>query len=62
MSEQELKKKLFEIMFTLDSKSAGKDYVALRNNHYGNMEWLHDNGLQEEYYEYFISQIKSEVR
>ena len=45
---------LFELSFALDSQSAGKDYVALRRTHYENQRWLHDKGLQEDYYQYFL--------
>ena len=48
------KEHIFELSFALDSQSAGKDYPALRNSHYKNQKWIHDNGLMEEYYHYFI--------
>lgn len=53
----ELKQQLFKLSFALDSQSAGKDYVALRDTHYRNQKWLHDKGLSEEYYQYFIQKI-----
>ena len=58
MTEEELKLKLFEVMFAMDSMSAGKDFVGLRNKHYSNQIWLHNKGLQEEYYDYFVGQLK----
>ena len=54
---EELKQQLFKLSFALDSQSAGKDYVALRNTHYRNQKWLHDHDLQEEYYQFFITKI-----
>ena len=56
----ELKQHLFELSYALDSKSSGKDYVALRRTLYDNQIWIHDNGLQEEYYKYFYSKFKEE--
>ena len=53
----ELKQQLFKLSFALDSESAGRDYVALRKSHYDNQRWLHDNGLAEEYYHYFVKQL-----
>lgn len=60
IDEETLKQQLFHLSFALDSQSAGKDYVALRNTHYNNQKWLHDNGLQEEYYQFFIKKIGGE--
>lgn len=57
---EELKQHIFELSYALDSQSSGKDYVALRNTHYDNQIWIHDNGLQEEYYKYFYSKFKEE--
>ena len=54
---EELIQHIFELSFALDSQSAGKDYVSLRSTHYQNQKWIHDKGLQEEYYQYFIKQI-----
>jgi hypothetical protein len=55
--EEDLKRHIFELSFALDSQGAGKDYVALRNTHYQNQKWIHDNGLQEEYYQFFVKRI-----
>lgn len=52
-----VKEKLYEVMFALDSKSANRDLVAIRKCHYDNMKWLHDVGLQEEYYQYFVKHL-----
>ena len=52
-SRDELIKHIFELSFALDSQSAGKDYMALRNTHYQNQKWIHDKGLQEKYYQFF---------
>jgi hypothetical protein len=57
LTEEDLKRHIFELSFALDSQSAGKDYVALRNTHYQNQKWIHDNGLQEEYYQFFVKRI-----
>lgn len=57
LKEEDLKRHIFELSFALDSQSAGKDYVALRNTHYQNQKWIHDNGLQEEYYQFFVKRI-----
>lgn len=54
VSIEQLKQHIFKLSFELDSQSAEKDYVALRNSHYNNQRWIHDNGLQEEYYQYFF--------
>lgn len=54
---EELIQHIFELSFALDSQSAGKDYVSLRSTHYQNQKWIHDKGLQEEYYQYFVKQI-----
>ena len=56
-SRDELIKHIFELSFALDSQSAGKDYMSLRNTHYQNQKWIHDNGLQEKYYQFFIKRI-----
>ena len=56
----ELKQQLFELSFALDSQSAGKDYIALRRTHYDNIQWLHDHGLQEEYYQFWVEKLKEE--
>lgn len=58
MNEEDLKRQLFELSFTLDCESAGKNYIALRNAHYNNVRWLHDNGLSEEYYHFFVNKMK----
>lgn len=60
-SENELEKLLthiFELSYALDTQSAGKDFLSLRTTHYDNQEWIHDNGYQEKYYQYFISKRK----
>ena len=57
LSIDDLKRHIFELSFALDSQSAGKDYVSLRNTHYQNQKWIHDNGLQEEYYQFFVKRI-----
>ena len=51
---EKLKHQIFVLSYALDSESAGKDYIALRNTHYNNQVWLHDNGLSEEYYRYWV--------
>ncbi len=57
---EELKKHIFELSYALDCLSSVKDCVALRRTHYDNQIWIHDNGLQEEYYKYFYSKFKEE--
>ena len=57
LNEEDLKRHIFELSFALDSQSAGKDFAALRNTHYQNQKWIHDNGLQEEYYKFFVKRI-----
>lgn len=57
LSIDDLKRHIFELSFALDSQSAGKDYVSLRSTHYQNQKWIHDNGLQEEYYQFFVKRI-----
>lgn len=57
ITKDELIQHIFELSFALDSQSAGKDYVSLRNTHYQNQKWIHDKGLQEEYYEFFVKKI-----
>ena len=54
MTNEELKKHIFELSYALDSQSAGKDYVALRSTHYNNIRWIRDNGLLDEFYDYFF--------
>lgn len=56
-TREELIRHIFELSFALDSQSAGRDYVSLRSTHYQNQRWIHDKGLQEEYYQFFIKQI-----
>ena len=56
-SRDELIKHIFELSFALDSQSAAKDYMSLRNTHYQNQKWIHDKGLQEKYYQFFIKRI-----
>lgn len=53
MDEKELIQHIFELSFALDSQ-----YIALRNTHYQNQQWIHDMGLQEEYYQFFVGKIK----
>lgn len=54
-----LKEKFFELAFAMDNLSASRDLVGLRRKHYDNQQWIHDNGLQEDYYQYFVSQLKT---
>ena len=61
MTLEELKEQLFKLSYELDSYSAGKDYVSLRRSHYKNVQWLHDIGLQEEYYQYFLKRINKDT-
>ena len=58
----ELKQHIFELSYALDSQSAGKDFPALRRTHYNKQIWLHDSGLQDEYYQYFVSQLQKESK
>lgn len=60
MTEEELKQHIYGLSFDLDIYSAGKDYVALRRTHYNNIQWLHDSGLQEEYYQFFVKALKEQ--
>lgn len=60
-TEEELKQHIFELSLMLDSKSAGRDYVALRSTHYLNQQWLHDKGLQKEYYQYFCKNYQRQI-
>lgn len=60
MTEEELKDHIYELSIALDTYSAGKDYVALRRTHYANIEWLHENGLMDEYYNVLFAHIKKE--
>ena len=61
MSEEELKQHLYQLSSDLDRFSAGKDYVALRKTHYDNIEWLHKNGLTNEYYKVLFGGTTNEV-
>ena len=58
---QELKQHLFELSFALDCQSCAKDYAALRDTHYDNMNWIIDNGLWDEYYKRFFKMQFGEV-
>ena len=58
MTEEELKKHLYELSLALDKYSAGKDYVALRRTHYDNLEWIQNHGLTDEYYKVLFADIK----
>lgn len=60
MTIDELKAHIFKLSFALDIQSAGKDYDGLRITHYNNQRWIHDNGLQEEYYKYFCKKAFGE--
>lgn len=62
MTEEELKQHIFELSFALDDQSAGKDFVRLRRTHYENQKWIHDNGLSEEYYQYFVKKIGEDAK
>lgn len=57
-SNEELKNHIFELSFALDTQSAGKDFLSLRRTHYDNQRWIHDNDMQEEYYQFFIQKLK----
>ena len=59
MTNDRVKEKLFELIFAMDDLSAKKDFVGLRSKHYSNQTWLHDMGLGEEYYNYFLEKIRS---
>lgn len=57
MTERE---KLFELILLLDdvstrfdSISSAETYEILRKKHYENMEYIRDEGLMKEYYDYF---------
>ena len=52
--QRELLNHLFELSYALDSKSAERNLVGLRDTHYKNQIWLHDHGLTEDYYKYFL--------
>lgn len=54
---KELLNHIFELSFALDSQSAGKDFLSLRRTHYNNLNWIHENGLTDEYYKYFLEKI-----
>lgn len=60
MTEEELKQHIYELSYSLDTHSAGKDYAALRRTHYNNIEWLQKNGLTKEYYDVLFAHIKAE--
>jgi hypothetical protein len=51
---------LLELSSTLDKYSAGKDYIESRKAHYKNIEWLHNHGLTDMYYDVLFGQIKAE--
>lgn len=53
---KDLKQHIFELSVALDSQSAGKDYAALRRTHYNNQAWIRDNGLAEEYYDFWFNE------
>lgn len=55
---KELLNHIFELSFALDSQSAGRDFLSLRRTHYNNLNWIHENGLTDEYYKYFFEKIK----
>ena len=58
MNNDELLDHIFELSFALDTQSAGKDFLSLRRTHYDNQRWIHDNGYQEEYYQFFIKRLQ----
>lgn len=58
LTNEELRQHIFELSFALDTQSAGKDFLSLRTTHYNNVRWLQDNGLQEEYYQFFMKQLE----
>lgn len=60
MADKELKQQLFKIIYELDKNSAREDYDALRRLHYDNVDWLGDNNLLVEYYNYFSDRLESE--
>ena len=60
MPDDKLLHHIFELSYALDTQSAGKDYISLRRTHYDNQTWIHDNGYQEEYYQFFINKLKEE--
>lgn len=57
-TREELINHIFELSFALDSQSAAKDYSSLRVTHYNNLQWIYDNGLDKEYYKYFLSELQ----
>lgn len=60
MKESEMINHIFELSFALDTQSAGKDFLSLRRTHYNNQKWIHDHGLQEEYYQFFIKMLQED--
>lgn len=56
-TKAELLNHIFELSFALDSQSAGKDYLSLRRTHYNNLNWIHENGLTDEYYKFFFGRM-----
>lgn len=57
-TREELINHIIELSFALDSQSAAKDYLSLRRTHYNNLQWIYDNGLNNEYYKYFLSELQ----
>ena len=67
--EELIKQKMFETIYEIDS--LGATVVAinkedetgkhLRKMHYANCDWLKENGLQMEYYSYFLQRIGGKI-
>ena len=60
MNKDDILQHLYELSYALDSYSASKDYEALRRLHYDNINWLKDNGLDEDYYKVLFTHIQEE--
>lgn len=58
----EFKHRLFEIMYALDKASAEKDFITLRRWHYENMDWLRDEDMITEYYDFVHDVRENEAK
>lgn len=52
---KKLKQHIYELSVALDNQSAERNLVALRRTHYNNIKWIHDNGLEQEYYDFWYN-------
>lgn len=56
------REKIFYLMDKIDKLTVAKDMESLRRLHFENMEWVSENFLMNEYYDYFNDRLRHDNR